>query len=108
MDMLMNTDSYFETLESIKAQIKNAQYRAVLGVNREQILLYWSIGKVIIDNSSYGKSFVKNLARDIKSEFPGATGYSVRNLLYMRKFAEFVPDQVKSADTVCTFDLVAQ
>jgi hypothetical protein len=60
MDMLMNTDSYFETLESIKAQIKNAQYRAVLGANREQILLYWSIGKVIIDNSSYGNNVQEN------------------------------------------------
>jgi hypothetical protein len=45
--------------ENIKAQIKSAQYRAALGANREQILLYWHIGKVIIDNSSYGKSFVK-------------------------------------------------
>lgn len=93
--MLMNTEEYFEALEGIKARIKDVQYRAVLGVNREQIVLYWHIGKVIIDNSSYGKGFVKNLARDIKSEFPGTTGYSVRNLLYMRKFAEFVSDESK-------------
>jgi predicted nuclease of restriction endonuclease-like (RecB) superfamily len=87
MGMLLNTDGYFEALESIRAQIKDAQYRAVLGANREQILLYWSIGKIIIDNGTYGSSFVENLARDIKSEFPDAKGYSVRNLRYMRKFA---------------------
>jgi predicted nuclease of restriction endonuclease-like (RecB) superfamily len=94
MDMLMNTDGYFEALEGIKAQIKDAQYRAVLGVNREQIQLYWDIGKVIIDNSAYGKGFVENLARDIKLEFPEAKGYSVRNLRYMRKFAELFDDIV--------------
>jgi len=93
--MLINTEGYFKALEEIKTRIRDAQYRAVLGANREQIVLYWHIGKVIIENSSYGKGFVKNLARDIKFSFPGTTGYSIRNLLYMRKFAEFVPDEQK-------------
>lgn len=93
--MLLNTESYFEVLESIKTRIKEAQYRAVLGANREQIVLYWHIGQVIIENSAYGSGFIKNLARDIKSEFPETAGYSVRNLHYMRKFAEFVPNESK-------------
>lgn len=86
--MLINNDNYFKVLESVKAQIQDAQYRAVLGLNREQILLFWNIGKVIIENSKYGSGFIENLARDIKSEFPNAKGYSVRNLRYMRRFAE--------------------
>jgi len=90
--MLMNSDGYFQILENIKAQIQNAQYRAVLGVNREQIFLFWNIGKIIIENSQYGSGFVENLARDIKSEFPNAKGYSVRNLRYMRRFAEMFND----------------
>ena len=100
--MLMNNSEYFEILESIKQQIREAQYRAVLGMNREQIILYWNIGKIIIDNSNYGSSFVENLARDIKLEFPNAKGYSVRNLRYMRKFASVFNDfenlQVPLAD----------
>jgi hypothetical protein len=44
----------------------------VLGVNREQILLFWNIGKVIIDSSSCGSRFIENLARDIKLDFPDA------------------------------------
>jgi len=28
-----------------------------------------------------------NLAQDIKSEFPETTGFSIRNLKYMKKFA---------------------
>jgi predicted nuclease of restriction endonuclease-like (RecB) superfamily len=88
--MLINNNDYFQTLENIKTQIKNAQYRAVLGMNSEQIILFWNIGRIIIDNSKYGVKFIDNLARDIKLEFPNARGYSVRNLKYMRKFAEFV------------------
>ena len=93
--MLINNDNYFQVLESVKARIQEAQYRAVLGVNREQILLFWNIGKVIIENSKYGSGFIENLARDIKSEFTNAKGYSVRNLRYMRKFAELVTDEEK-------------
>ena len=86
--MLINNDDYFQVLENIKAQIQNAQYRAVLGVNREQICLFWNIGRVIIENSRYGSGFIENLASDIRLEFPNAKGYSVRNLRYMRRFAE--------------------
>ncbi|MDR0500324.1 MAG: PDDEXK nuclease domain-containing protein [Coriobacteriales bacterium] len=100
--MLLNTADYFELLERIKTQIKEAQYRAVLGVNREEITLYWNIGKEIIANSKYGSGFIENLARDIKLDFPGAKGYSVRNLRYMKKFAKIFGDienlQVPLAD----------
>ena len=93
--MLINTEDYFQALENIKVQIKSAQYKAILGVNREQILLFWNIGKIIISNTKYGTKFVENLARDIKAAFPNTKGYSVRNLLYMRKFAEFVTNEEK-------------
>jgi len=32
--------------------------------------------------------FVDNIAKEIKSEFPELKGFSLRNLKYMRKFAE--------------------
>lgn len=90
--MLLNTSEYFDILNSIKTQIREAQYRAVLGVNREQILLFWNIGQTILKNSKYGSGFIENLARDIKAEFPQSKGYSVRNLRYMRKFAGIFGD----------------
>ncbi|MCL2590476.1 MAG: PDDEXK nuclease domain-containing protein [Betaproteobacteria bacterium] len=93
--MLINSSEYFAVLEDIKTRIKTAQFRAVLGANREQIILYWNIGKIIIENTKYGAKFIDNLAHDIHSEFPGAKGYSVRNLKYMRRFAEFVSDEEK-------------
>jgi len=90
--LLINNDEYFTILEEIKAQIKAAQYRGALGLNREQIVLYWNIGKIIIRDAKWGSKFIDNLARDIKLEFPYATGYSSRNLKYMRKFAEIFGD----------------
>ncbi|MBF8262797.1 MAG: hypothetical protein HW387_462 [Parachlamydiales bacterium] len=35
---------------------------------------------------------MERLARDLKIEFPDITGFSLRNLHYMRKFAESYPD----------------
>ena len=90
--MLLNTNEYFETLNDIKAQIKISQYRAVLGVNKEMINLYWTIGKIIIANTKYGAKFLQNLSKDIMLEFPEIKGFSVRNLKYMRQFAERYPD----------------
>lgn len=93
--MLINDSEYFDVLEDIKARIKTAQYKAVLGANKELIELYWHIGRIICANTKYGARFVENLARDIKTHFPGMKGYSIRNLKYMRKFAEFVDDEEK-------------
>ena len=80
-------------LEEIKTRIKTAQYKAVLGANRELISLNWHIGRIIIANTKYGAKFIENLAKDIKQAFPNITGYSARNLKYMRKFAEIVSDE---------------
>lgn len=91
--MLINNNEYFEIVESIKSEIRGAQYKAVVNVNRELIMLYYNIGKVINKYKSWGNKFIDNLAADIKRSFPNATGYSVRNLKYMAKFAELYPDE---------------
>ena len=57
------------------------------------IMLYYNIGCVINAHKSWGSKFVDNLAQDIKMEFPQSTGYSVRNLKYMAKFARMFPDK---------------
>ncbi len=94
--MLINNNEYFKVLEDIKTRIKMAQYKAVLGANREMIDLYWNTGRIIIENTKYGAKFLDNLSRDIRSEFPDIMGFSVTNLKNMRKFAECYPDFQKS------------
>lgn len=90
--MLMNSNEYIATIEQVKQEIKAAQYKAAVHVNTELIMLYHSIGCVINAHKSWGNKFIENLAQDIKLEFPQTTGYSVRNLKYMAKFAATYPD----------------
>lgn len=39
---------YAELLEDLKARIRTARVQAALSVNRELVLLYWHIGKEIL------------------------------------------------------------
>ncbi len=86
--MSLAEGQYITILQEIKEQIYSARHRAVLGANKELICLYWNIGKRINSNASWGNKFIDTLAKDIKTEFPDASGYSVRNLKYMAKFAQ--------------------
>ncbi len=90
--MLMNNNEYLDLIQSIKSKIQNAQYKATLSVNRELIMLYYNIGKVINEHKSWGNKFIDNLAADLRIAFPEAKGYSVRNLKYMAKFAATYTD----------------
>lgn len=91
--MLMNSNEYIEIIETKKGEIRGAQYKAALSVNRELIMLYYHIGMVINEHKTWGSKFIENLAADIRISFPNVKGYSVRNLKYMAKFAETYPDE---------------
>lgn len=90
--MLMNSSEYLATVDLVKQEIKSAQYHAAVHVNTTLILLYHSIGRIINEHKIWGNKFIENLAADIRREFPGSKGYSVRNLKYMAKFAQTYPD----------------
>jgi len=98
--MLINNKEYFSLLKDVKMRIKHAQYKAAMGANKELMELYWNIGKIIIDNTKYGAKFIENLSMDILLEFPDIQGFSVRNLKYMRRFAETYPDFQKGQQPV--------
>lgn len=90
--MLMNSNEYLEIVNNIKSNILSAQYKAAIAANKELIMLYWNIGKIINTHKSWGNKFIENLARDIKLDFPDMKGFSVRNLKYMSKFASTYDD----------------
>ena len=91
--MLMNNNEYIEIIETIKGEIRGAQYKAALSVNRELIMLYYHIGTVINEHKTWGSKFIENLAADSRIAFPNVKGYSVRNLKYMAKLANTYPDE---------------
>jgi predicted nuclease of restriction endonuclease-like (RecB) superfamily len=87
--MTIDRTNYQELLIEIKERIRSAQYAALKAVNHELISLYWDIGRSIVERqqtAGWGKSIVEKLAQDIQLEFPGISGFSVRNLWNMRNF----------------------
>lgn len=87
---------YQEFLVQIKQRIQEAQVRAALSVNRELVLLYWRIGQDILDRQAregWGGKVIERLAADLRRSFPGMSGFSRRNLHYMRTFAGAYPDE---------------
>ena len=87
---------YPELLQELKSRIHAAQVRAALAVNRELVLLYWSIGREILDRQQaegWGGKIIDRLARDLQNEFPGVEGYSARSLKYMRALAAAWPEE---------------
>ena len=60
--MLINSNEYLATIEQVKQEIREAQYRASIRVNTELIILYHNIGNVINQHKSWGDKFIENLA----------------------------------------------
>lgn len=87
---------YPQWLMSLKTEIRQARLKASLSVNRELIILYWKIGNDILtrqDQAGWGAKVIEQLAKDLRAEFPDMTGFSSRNLKYMRAFAEAWADE---------------
>jgi len=88
-------EDYPAFLSGLKVRIREAQVRAVLSANRELVLLYWQIGREIVqrqEQEGWGAKVIDRLSADLKREFPEMKGFSPRNLKYMRSFAEAWPD----------------
>jgi predicted nuclease of restriction endonuclease-like (RecB) superfamily len=79
----------------LKLRIRTARLQAALAVNQELILLYWGIGREILERQAHegwGSRVIDRLSADLRRDFPDMTGLSARNLKYMRAFAEAHPD----------------
>jgi len=86
------SNEYSEWLKSLKEQIRQSQMKASLSVNAELILLYWEMGRQIVEkqkNSAWGSGFIERLSVDLKKEFPGMNGFSRTNLFAIKKFYTF-------------------
>jgi predicted nuclease of restriction endonuclease-like (RecB) superfamily len=85
----MLTPEYASVLAALKTRIRAAQLEAARASNRILLELYWYIGETIVHKQQelgWGKSVVEQLAADLQAEFPGANGFSARNLWLMRQF----------------------
>ncbi len=84
-------ENYYHFFKELKGFIHKERFKAIQNVNQRMILMYWHIGNAILDKQKtegWGAKIIDRLSFDLKDSFPNDSGFSPRNLKYMRKFAE--------------------
>jgi DUF1016 N-terminal domain len=71
--LIRRPDGYDEFLQDLKQRIRTAQLKAVFAVNRELILLYWQIGREILERprrARWGAKVINGLPQTCIASFP--------------------------------------
>ena len=101
MNDLIKHSEYRDWLRDLKQQIKTGQIKAALSVNSHLIMLYWDMGRQIVEkqeNAKWGSGFIEQLSKDLRREFPEMTGFSAKNLRSMRVFYSFYSPNNEQSD----------
>lgn len=83
---------YVLWLNEIKARYRNAQIKAAVKVNAEQLLFNWQLGRDLVMRKAeerWGSGIVEQVSLDLQAEFPGSKGFSTTNLWYMKQWYQF-------------------
>jgi len=97
-DTVAASADYRALIERLKARVRESQARVARTVNRELVMLYWSIGREIVQQqkvSGWGDDVVGRISADLTADMGGARGFSRRNLFYMRRLAVLWPEPEK-------------
>ena len=84
---------------AIKQAILQSQYRAAKNVNREQLSLYFGIGRYISEHSRkgfWGTGAIESISEQLQRELPGLRGFGEKQLKNMRSFYEAWSDYFNS------------
>jgi len=87
---------YGDILREIKGRIREERLRVVMAANSAMVLLYWDIGRLILDRqdrAGWGARIIDRLSADLREAYPDMKGLSPRNLKYMRAFAAAWPER---------------
>lgn len=80
--MKPSLSDYRQFLAGVKNRVLDARIQAGRAINRELVLLYWDIGRGIVEKqreSGWGDTVVEKLATDLRDEFPDMRGFSAQN-----------------------------
>jgi hypothetical protein len=80
---------YRAFIEELKARVVSARISAARAITHEAILLYWDIGRSIVEKQqshSWGDSVVEQIAGDLRRAFPDMRGFSSDSVWRMRQF----------------------
>ena len=89
MTQAVSHPDYPAFLAALKERIVHARTTAARAVNRELALLYWDIGRAIVEKQQllgWGESVIDGLSADLQDAFPRTSGFSPRNLRDMKRF----------------------
>ena len=81
-------------VHAVGSEIEQAQVRLITAANAQMLFHYWKIGNYILYHQNlhgWGSKIIKQLAKDIRFNYPEKKGYSERNLTYMCQFARSYP-----------------
>ena len=96
-------ESYGGLVDAIGVEVRATRLRAVRAANTELVAMYWRIGRLILGRQRtepWGSGVIRQLAADLRNEFPTLTGLSATNLQYMRAFAAAWPAEPISPQPV--------
>lgn len=85
---LPSDDRYRLFVAELWERVLAARASAARAVNRDLVLLYWDLGRAIVEQQAaqgWGDSVVEQIAADLRREFPGMSGFSTPNVWRMRQ-----------------------
>jgi len=86
---LMTSPEYRQFIEELTSRVISARICAARAMNRDVILLYWDIGRGIVEKQKtlgWGDAVVPMVAADLRRAFPAKRSFSPDNLWRMRQF----------------------
>jgi predicted nuclease of restriction endonuclease-like (RecB) superfamily len=89
---------YTKWLGEIKARYRNAQIKAAVKVNAEQLLFNWELGRDLVMRKAeekWGAGVVEQISLDLQAAFPESKGFSITNLRRMKQWYSFYSGSVE-------------
>lgn len=86
-----------EFIQQIHSIISSAQEKAIRSVDSVRVIMYWEIGKLILeeeqggkDRAEYGTFLIKSLSNSLEPQY--GSSFSVRQLERYRQFYRMFPN----------------
>ena len=88
-------NEYQQWFQHLCKEIDRQRLKAVMQLNAATLQHYWWLGNDIINKQKeqgWGAKVIDQLSNDLQKRYGNDSGYSIRNLKYMRQFADEYPD----------------
>lgn len=91
-DTIIAGKKYAQLLNTLKERFRKSQIKAAVKVNTSMLEYYWYMGCDISrlhEAAKWGSAFFDCLSLDLKTAFPGQSGFSVTNIKYTKRWYNF-------------------